>query len=69
LELVLRRKSRAITVLTSLLLTSPAFAHNEQSTVMEGIIHFMTEPDHLAFSALVAAAVTFAVRKIASKRS
>ncbi len=36
---------------------------------MEGIIHFMTEPDHLAFSALVAAAVTFAVRKIASKRS
>lgn len=58
-----------LTALATPLLATPALAHSEQSSVISGIVHFMTEPDHLAVSALVAAAVIFAIRKAKAKRS
>lgn len=58
-----------VSAVTAAVIATPAFAHSDHGSVMSGIIHFMTEPDHLALSALAAAAVIFAVRKIASKRS
>jgi hydrogenase/urease accessory protein HupE len=58
-----------LTALAAPLLATPVLAHSEQSSVINGIVHFMTEPDHLAVSALVAAAAIFAVRKAKGKRS
>ena len=47
----------------------PAYAHSEHSSVMQGLVHIFTEPDHLLFSALAAAVLIYAVRKVAAKRS
>lgn len=58
-----------ISAVVTALIGTPAFAHSDHGSVVGGFVHFMTEPDHLAFSALVAVAVIFAVRKIATKRS
>lgn len=58
-----------VTTVAAAVITTPALAHSEQSSVVSGIVHFMTEPDHLAVSALVAAAVIYAVRKAVTKRS
>lgn len=46
----------------------PVLAHSEHGSALSGIIHFMTEPDHLAISGLVAAVVIFAVRRMGKKR-
>ncbi|MGI1669692.1 MAG: hypothetical protein K6L74_05140 [Neptuniibacter sp.] len=58
-----------VSAITSALVATPVLAHSEHGSVMSGIVHFMTEPDHLAISALVAAAVIYAVRKVSSKRT
>lgn len=58
-----------LSAVATAVIATPALAHSDHGSVMSGIVHFMTEPDHLAISALAAAAVIFAVRKVASKRS
>lgn len=58
-----------VSAITSALVATPVLAHSEHGSVMSGIVHFMTEPDHLAISALVAASVIYAVRKVSSKRT
>jgi len=58
-----------VSAITSALVATPVLAHSEHGSVMSGIVHFMTEPDHLAISALVAATVIYAVRKVSSKRT
>lgn len=49
----------------ALLTTLPAMAHDgsEQTSVMSGIVHFMTEPDHLLASFVIAAGVIYLVRR------
>ncbi len=42
---------------------------SEQASVISGIIHFMTEPDHLLASGVVAAGLIYFIRKLATKRS
>ncbi|MEM5537534.1 hypothetical protein WNY58_14180 [Neptuniibacter pectenicola] len=54
----------AATLMTSL----PALAHSEHASTMSGIVHFMTEPDHLAVSGLVALALNFIVRRMGKKK-
>ena len=48
----------------------PAMAHDgsEQESVMNGIVHFMTEADHLLITGLVSAVLFYTVRKRAKKR-
>jgi len=53
----------------SALISSPVMAHSDQTSVMGGIIHFLTEPDHLAVLGLVVAIAVFAGVKVISKRS
>ncbi|WP_286238750.1 HupE/UreJ family protein [Neptuniibacter halophilus] len=57
-------------VLSAVAVSVPAVAHDgsEQASVMSGIIHFMTEPDHLLVSAVVAAGLIYTIRKLAAKR-
>ncbi|MEM5537839.1 hypothetical protein WNY58_15745 [Neptuniibacter pectenicola] len=54
----------AATLMTSL----PALAHSEHASTMSGIVHFMTEPDHLAISGLIAAVAIFAIRRMGKKK-
>ena len=54
----------AATLMTSL----PTLAHSEHASTMSGIVHFMTEPDHLAISGLVALALIFIVRRMGKKK-
>lgn len=54
----------AVTLMTSL----PALAHSEHASTMSGIVHFMTEPDHLVISGIVAVAVVLVVRRVGRKR-
>lgn len=58
-------------VATTMMAALPAVAHDgsEQASMMSGIVHFMTEPDHLLVSFAVAATVIYLVRKVASKQS
>ncbi|MCP4595651.1 HupE/UreJ family protein [Neptuniibacter sp.] len=60
-----------LAVTAATLTALPAMAHDgsEQASVMSGIIHFMTEPDHLLVSGVVAAVLIYVVRKAAVKRS
>lgn len=60
--------TKAANMVAIMSLSLPALAHSEHSNALNGIIHFMTEPDHLALSGLVAAAVFFAVRKMTKNR-
>jgi hydrogenase/urease accessory protein HupE len=46
----------------------PALAHSEHASIMSGIVHFMTEPDHLAISGLVSLALIFIVRRMGKKK-
>ena len=48
----------------------PAMAHDgsEQESVMNGIVHFMTEADHLLITGLVSAVLLYTLRKLAKKR-
>lgn len=54
----------AATLMTSL----PALAHSEHASTMSGIVHFMTEPDHLVISGLIAAVAIFAIRRMGKKK-
>ena len=54
----------AATLTTSL----PALAHANHTSVMSGIVHFMTEPDHLVISGLIAAVAIFAIRRMGKKK-
>jgi|GEM_PF-1682886 len=58
-----------MTAVSAAVFSAPAFSHAEHGSVLEGIAHFMTEPDHLALSAIAAAAIILAVRKLRTKRS
>ena len=60
-----------LAVTAATLTALPATAHDgsEQASVMNGIIHFMTEPDHLLVSGVVAAVLIYVVRKAVVKRS
>lgn len=60
--------TKAVSLLAIMSLSLPAIAHSEHSSALNGIIHFMTEPDHLALLGLVAAVVVFAVRKMIKNR-
>jgi hydrogenase/urease accessory protein HupE len=60
--------TKAVSLLAIMSLSLPAIAHSEHSSALNGIIHFMTEPDHLALLGLVAAVVVFAVRKMINNR-
>lgn len=62
-------KLSAGTAVISLLASTPAAAHTNQVNVMEGLVHFMTEPDHIAVSAVIAAALIFVIRKTKTKRN
>ena len=48
----------------------PAMAHDgsEQKSVMNGIVHFMTEADHLLITGLVSVVLFYTVRKLMRKR-
>lgn len=48
----------------------PAMAHDgsEQENVMNGIVHFMTEADHLLITSLVSVVLFYTVRKLTRKR-
>jgi hydrogenase/urease accessory protein HupE len=46
----------------------PALAHSGHASTMSGIVHFMTEPDHLAISGLIAAVAIFAIRRMGKKK-
>lgn len=64
-------KKIAISTLTgAAALTSslPALAHSEHASTMSGIVHFMTEPDHLVISGLIAAVAIFAIRRMGKKK-
>lgn len=60
--------TKAANMVAIMSLSLPALAHSEHSNTLNGIIHFMTEPDHLALSGLVVAVVVFALRKMAKNR-
>ena len=64
---VVTKLAASMAVLTSL----PVMAHDgsEQASVMSGIVHFMTEPDHLLASFVIAAGVIYLVRRAAMKSS
>lgn len=49
--------------------TATAHDGSEQTSVLNGLIHFMTEPDHLLVSGVVAAGLIYFIRKVATKRS
>ncbi len=65
----MKKLSTLLTATAALTTSLPALAHSEHTSTLSGIVHFMTEPDHLLISAAVAAAVIYAVRKIAKKRA
>lgn len=58
-----------LAIATASLMTLPAVAHDgsEQASVISGMVHFMTEPDHLLVSAAVAATLIYLVRKRGTK--
>ncbi|MFY0677131.1 MAG: hypothetical protein JXR18_07615 [Neptuniibacter sp.] len=58
-----------VSAISALLVTTPALAHSDQTSMLSGIVHFMTEPDHLLVSALLAAAVIYSIRNAKTKRS
>lgn len=65
----LSKKASAISAGAVALTTSlPALAHSEHASILSGIVHFMTEPDHLAISGLAALVVILTVRKLAKNR-
>ena len=51
--------------------STAATAHDgsEQTSVINGIIHFMTEPDHLLVSVVIAVCLIAGIRKMKDKRS
>ncbi|MGH1430946.1 MAG: hypothetical protein ACRBB4_07505 [Neptuniibacter sp.] len=58
-----------VTAVAAAVIATPALAHSEHNNMLSGFVHFMTEPDHLGVSALVATAIIFSVRKVLAKRS
>ena len=51
--------------------STAATAHDgsEQTSLINGIIHFMTEPDHLLVSGVIAVCLIAGIRKMKDKRS
>ena len=49
--------------------TATAHDGSEQTSVLNGLIHFMTEPDHLLASGVVAAGLIYLLRKAVAKKS
>ncbi|WP_299176473.1 HupE/UreJ family protein [uncultured Neptuniibacter sp.] len=57
-------------LLSTMAVVLPAMAHDgsEQASVMSGLVHFLTEPDHLLVMFAVAGGLIYLIRKHSAKR-